>query len=177
MAALYYSALDLAAIIRSMDLGYRAQSELLDQVWENERAFIQKEYLDNKRQMIMDVFYWLTYLSDKPSIDAEFPVIQRDIAAGGGKLAAEAYTADGSCLDLFFKNARIRILYSGGKPYVRVKRRTLMKQYGYRRMSPNLVEYLHQCIYFYHLQPYVRDRIKCRIEDVGIDEMIVFRIM
>ncbi len=32
-------------------------------------------------------------------------------------------------------------------------------------------------IYFYHLQPYVRDYAECQIEDVGIDEMIVFRVI
>ena len=58
-----------------------------------------------------------------------------------------------------------------------VKRRTLMGKYGYKRLSPALAEYFHQCTYFYHLQSYVRDYVECRIEDVGIDEMIVFRVI
>ncbi len=121
--------------------------------------------------MILDVSYWLTYFSDKPAIDAEFSMIQRDVKATGSELEADAYITDTSGLNLFFKSARLRILYGGGKPYVQVKRRRLMGKYGYKRMSPTLVNY------FYHLQPYMRDFVECQIEDVGIDEMIVFRIV
>lgn len=177
MEELCYSALDVAAVITGMELGCQAQAKFLERVWENERPFIQKDYRSNKRQMILDVSYWLTYFSDKPAIDAEFPIIQKDAQTAGRALEADAYTTETSGLDLFFKSARLRILYGGGKPYVRVKRRTLMGKYGYKRLSPGLVEYFHQCTYFYHLQPYVKDYVECRIEDVGIDEMIVLRVI
>ena len=75
MDKLCFSALDLAAIISSMGLGCRATADFLEQVWEGERPFLQKVYRENKRQLILDTNYWLTYLSDKPAIDAEFPVI------------------------------------------------------------------------------------------------------
>lgn len=177
MEELCYSALDIAAVIAGMELGCQAQAEFLDRVWENERPYIQKNYRSNKRQMILDVSYWLTYFGDKPAIDAEFPIVQKDAQTAGRALEADAYTTETSGLDLFFKSARLRILDGGGKPYVRVKRRTLMGKYGYKRLSPGLIEYFHQCTYFYHLQPYVKDYVECRIEDVGIDEMIVLRVI
>lgn len=176
MEELCYSALDLAAIISSMGMGCRATADFLEQIWEGERPFLQKIYRENKRQMILDVNYWLTYLSDKPAIDAEFPVIQRDALLLGSELSDDAYLGDCSNLDLFFKSARLRILYGGGRDYVRIKRRTLMARYGYKRLSPTLVEYFNRCTYFYHLQPYVRDWIKCQIEDVKIDEILIFRV-
>lgn len=126
--------------------------------------------------MILDTNYWLTYLSDKPAIDAEFPVTQQDALTLGNELSTDAYTGDFTGLDLFFKSARLRILYEGGKGYIRIKRRTLMARYGYKRMSSALVDHFNRCIYFYHLQPYVRGRVECQIADVGIDEMIVFRV-
>jgi len=177
MEELCYTPLDLAAVISSMGLGCQAQTAFLDRVWENERPFLQKDYRDNRRRLILDVSYWLTYFSDKPAIDAEFPMIQRDVRTTGREIEADSYITDTSGLDLFFKSARLRILYGGGKPYVRVKRRTLMGKYGYRRMSPVLLEYFHQCIYFYHLQPYIRDHVECQIEEVGMDEMMIFRVV
>lgn len=177
MEELCYSALDLAVIIRGMGMGCRATADFQERVWEGERPFLQKMYRENKRQLILDTSYWLTYLSDKPSIDTEFPIIQKDAFALGNELSADAYVGDCSDLDLFFKNARLRILYGGGKDYVRIKRRTLMARYGYRRLSPALVEHFNRCTYFYHLQPYVRDGVECRIENTGIDEMIIFRIV
>jgi len=177
MEGLCYSALDIAVIISGMDLGCRETANILEQIWENERPFLQKDYRNNKRRLLSETNYWLTYLTNKAVIDAEFPMIQRDVEATGGELEADAYITDVSGLNLFFKNARLRILYGGGNPYVRVKRRTLMETYGYKRLSPALVEYFHQCVFFYHLQPYVRDYVECQIEDVGIDDMVVFRIV
>lgn len=177
MEELCYSALDLAAIISSMGMGCRATADFLEQVWKGERPFLQKIYRENKRQLILDVNYWLTYLSDKPAIDAEFPMIQKDALALGNELPADTYVGDRSGLDLFFKSARLRILYGGGREYITIKRRTLMAKYGYKRLSPVLVEYFNQCTYFYHLQPYMRDWIECRIEEVGIDERIIFRLI
>lgn len=50
-----------------------------------------------------------------------------------------------------------------------------MARYGYKRLSPTLVEHFNRCTYFYHLQPYVRDWVECNIEETEIDEMIIFR--
>ena len=177
MEELCYGALDLAAIISGMELGCRATADFIERIWEGERPFLQKMYRENKRRLILDTNYWLTYLSDKPAIDAEFPVIQRDALAMGNELPVDAYTDNCTGLDLFFKSVRLRILYGNGKNYVRIKRRTLMARYGYKRMSLALSEHFDRCIYFYHLQPYVRDYIECRIEKTGIDEMIVFRVV
>lgn len=102
MEELCYSALDLAAIIGGMELGCRATADFLEQVWERERPFLQKIYRENKRKLILDTSYWLTYLSDKPAIDAEFPIIQRDALALGSEFSSDTYTNDSSSLDLFF---------------------------------------------------------------------------
>lgn len=177
MEELCYSALDLAVIISGMGLGCRATADFLERVWKGEQPFLYAFYRDNKRQLILDTSYWLTYLSDKPAIDAEFPVIQKDALALGSELEVDAYVEDHADLDLFFKNTRLRILYGGSKNYACIKRRTLMARYGYKRLSPALVEYFDRCLYFYHLQPYVRDGVPCRIEETGIDEMIVFRVV
>lgn len=95
MEELCYSALDIAAVISSMGFGCQTQAEFLNQIWENERPFLQKDYRDNKRQMILDISYWLTYFSDKPTIDAEFPVIQKDAQTVGRELEADAYIISG----------------------------------------------------------------------------------
>ncbi len=177
MEELCYSSLDLAIIISGMGLGCRATADFLERVWEGQRPFLQKMYRENKRQLILDTSYWLTYLSDKPAIDAEFPIIKKDALALGSQLPIEAYVGDCSSLDLFFKNTRLRILYGSGKDYVRIKRRTLMARYGYKRLSPALVEHFSRCTCFYHLQPYVRDGVECRIEDIDIGEMLIFRVV
>ena len=175
MDELCYSALDIAIVLNGLELDCQGETAFLNRVWEYERSFLQRRYRSDKGKWLLNVRHWSHYLYDKYSIDAEFPAIQRDVLSSGGNLQEEEFTSDFSDMELFFKNARLRILYGPGKDYIRVKRRTLMARYGYKRLSPALLEYFNRCIYFYHLQPYVRDGIKCQIEETGIDEMIIFR--
>jgi len=127
---LYYSALDLAAIISSLNLGFREETDLLKKIWYHDREYILPEYRNNKRKFILDVYYWLNYLYDKPAIDAEFPAISKDFSAVGKQLEISDYTSEIIGLDLFFKSVRMKILFIGAQNYVRIKLRTLLKQYG-----------------------------------------------
>lgn len=177
MRELYYSALDLAAIVSSVDLGCRAEADLLEKIWQYDRAYLLAEHRDNKRKFILDVSYWGDYLQDKPTIDAEFPAITKDSLSAGNNLNTSDFICEASDLDLFFKNLRIKILFLGRKNYVIIKLRTLLKRYGYQRRSQKLMQYINECIYFYHIKPYVRGGVECVIETISIDEMITFRVL
>ena len=78
MQELYYSALDIAVIVSSMQLGCRDESRILDQIWEGEKAFLDTPYRANQRKFILDTYHWLQYFYDKPIIDREFPDAYRE---------------------------------------------------------------------------------------------------
>jgi hypothetical protein len=177
MQELCYSALDYAAIFSGMGLGSRAESELLDQIWECERAFLAPEYRYDRRRLILDTMYWTHYLADKPALDSEFPAIAKDFEHISGEFRCEAYFSDEYDLDLFFKSARLRILYGTSNGYIRLKLRTLLKVYGYKRRSSQLVERMKCCMAFYHIDATLRDGVFCRIDDIGLDEMLTLRIV
>lgn len=177
MRGLCYSALDLAAILSGMELGSRAESELLDQIWQNERAFLAPEYRNDRRKLILDTMYWTHYFSDKPILDSEFPAIARDFEHISGEFNKEAFFYDEYDLDLFFKSVRLRILYDGKKDYIRLKLRTLLRVYGYKRRSTQLVERINHCLYFYHIEAALRGGVPCRIDEIGIDEMLTLRVI
>ncbi|MDD4510784.1 MAG: hypothetical protein PHY23_07785 [Oscillospiraceae bacterium] len=177
MRGMCFSALDLAAILSGMELGSRAESEFLDRIWDNERAFLAPEYRCNRRMLILDMMYWTHYFSDKMALDNEFPAIAKDFEHISGEFRREAYFYDGYDLDLFFKNARLRILYGGKQDYIRLKLRTLLKEYGYKRRSNQLIERISRCMYFYHIEATLRGSTPCRIDEIGIDEMLTFRVV
>lgn len=175
MEDLRYSALDLAAVMVSRRLDAEEQAEFLERVWRQERLYLRREYREDKRRLVLETFYWQSYLADQPAMDAEFPIVQRDAAAAGGVLRAEDYTGADAGLALFFKSVRLRCRCLGAGE-VRIKRRTLLKRCGYRRLSPGLADFFRRCLEFYRLQVYVRGRIECRIEDAGMEDMLVFRL-
>ena len=160
-----------------MELNCRAESQIIDIIWEGERVFLSPEYRKNQKKFILDVRYWLNYFYQKPILDKEFPAIQKDIADTKKSFDKEQYVSDFSNLDLFFKNIRIRILYSSGNGYVRLKLRTLLKEYGYQRRSKLLVEHINRCMLFYHLEATLRGGVSCCIEEAGLDDMLTFRVI
>ena len=177
MQGLYYTALDIAVIVSSMQLGCRDEIRILDLIWEGEKSFLDIPYRKNQLKFILDTYYWMQYFYNKTVIDKEFPAIQKDLAYSNRTLSTEQLTSDFSNLDLFFKSIRIRILYGNGNNYVRIKLRTLLKQYGYKRRSQLLLGHIKQCMLFYHLETALRGGAPCSIEDADLDQMLIFRVV
>ena len=177
MKELLYSALDLAAIISSMELGCQEESRIIDSIWEGENSFLAVPYHTAKRKFILDVRYWMHYFYEKPILAREFPAIQKDLKYGEHAVNMEQYISDYSNLDLFFKNVRIRILYGKGNDYIRIKLRSLLAQYGYQRRSKLLLQHINRCMQFYHLDATLRGGVPCNIETCGLDKMLTFRVI
>lgn len=173
---LSYTALDLALLLNHRDLGAREEAALLEKIWAEGQPFLAPDLVKSRRTFLLDVAYWSLYLREKPWIDREFPIIQRDAADCGAYLSEESFLSDFSDLDLYFKEVRYRLRFFSDCGYVRIKLRTLLKQYGYRRRSAKLLEHLEQCMAFYHLQPYLRGGIPCKLSEISVDEMVVFRL-
>lgn len=177
MKELLYTALDVAAIISNMELGCQAESQMIDKIWEGEQTFLQPQYRGHQRQFILDVRYWLNYFYDKPILDKEFPILQRDVMSQDMVLDSSQFTHDCSDLDLFFKQVRIRILYGGGQPFVRLKMRTLIREYGYKARSKALMEHINRNLLFYHLEGCLRGETNCDLKEIKLDQMITFRVV
>ncbi len=78
--------------------------------------------------------------------------------------------------DLFFAIMRLRILYTREKEYIRMKLRTLLNYYGYKRRSDAIVAHMERCLISYRIQPYLRGYELCDIKDIDLDDMITFRV-
>ena len=113
---------------------------------------------------------------DKDAIDEELVAIQRDLKHSDRTLQLDQLSGYFSDFDIFFKNCRIKILY-GGIDYVSIKLRVLLERYGYKRRSSLIVQYIKHCLIFYHLEVTIYGRGSCDIEIVGIDEMLMFRVI
>lgn len=173
---LYYDAYSLALFIVSHEMGSRRTMDFLEKVYAEEKGFLHPDYLQDKKTYLSDTLYWMEYLIDKDTLDAEFPVVEKDFNATGKTFVRESMMSEYPDIDLFFMFMRLRILYVDTQDYERMKLRTLLHRYGYKRRSPAIVDHINTCLIFYHIQPYLRGYERCEIEKVDIDDMITFRI-
>ncbi len=176
MMELYYDSYSVAYFVVSQEMGSKTQMEFLEDLYQHEYAYLHPVYKEDKKDFVSDVLYWTDYLIDKDKLDKEFPVVEKDFKATGRQFIRENLMSDYPEFDLFFMIMRLRILYTGEKDYIRMKLRTLLRHYGYKRRSDAIVTHMERCMFFYHIQPYLRGYEQCEITDIGLDDMITFRV-
>ena len=173
MKELFYTAIDVACIINNFDFTESFSAELIYKLWNEEKNFLAPEYRNDYRKWFLDIRYWSNYFYDKVTFDKEFPAIQKDC---GDLLEEKNFLEDDFNLDLFFKSLRIKILYVGEKNYSRLKLRTLLSTYGYKRRSKEFIAYVKKCLAFYHIQTSFHGEI-CDVAEIKLDAMITFRVL
>lgn len=176
MIELYYDAYSVACFAVSYEMGSRTQMEFFENLYEREYEYLHPAYKGNKRRFIADVLYWTDYLVDKEKLDREFPVVERDFHAAGREFVRENLISEYPEFDLFFMFLRLRILYIEKQKYVRMKLRTLLRSYGYKRRSAAITLHIRDCMMFYHIRSYLRNWEECDLKYVELDDMITFRI-
>ena len=60
--------------------------------------------------------------------------------------------------------------------YHRIKLRTLLKDFGYKRRSAALMESINRTMQALHLQAYLKQYEPCDLAEIPIDQMVVIRI-
>ena len=75
----------------------------------------------------------------------------------------------------YFKFTRLSLLYSGIE-YRRLKLRTLLKVFGYRRRSEQLMQKIHAAMDSLQLQAYLKGYVACDLAEIQIDQMVMIRL-
>lgn len=173
-----YDPVSIAYFIDSRNLGTRSQMELLERIRSEDAAFLLPDYRDDKKRFFSDTLYWVNYLVDKVTLDAEYPAIEKDFRQMGREISREGFLlSDYANVDLFFMSMRLQIRFTGIQNYVRKKMRTVLKSYGYKRRTAALMEHMRDCMMFYHIQTYLSGERECDIREINLDDMITFRLI
>ncbi len=172
-----YSPYELALIFRYYAIDVVRIVEISENIYRYDNAFIQPEYRHNQKKFILDVMDKVNYLNNQAQFELEKADVDKDLSDfglvndnGNGDLEEKVF-------HLAFKELRIRILYINKQGYAKVKLRTLLFRLGYKKRSPVVINYIIDCLWFYHISVSLRDNTPCEIGKIGLDEMIVFRVV
>ena len=58
-----------------------------------------------------------------------------------------------------------------------MKLRTLLNKLGYKKRSAMIINYIIDCLLFYHISVSLKSNVKCDIEQVNLDKLLTFRII
>lgn len=168
---------DLAIIFDQLNLGFRRQMWIVNDLWENNKWILPRKYRgkNKKKKYIEDVLYQVDYLYQKDEVDESIDTIRKNAEELGYKVNAEQLTDDYSEISEYFKMLWIRLMYISQSDYTRAKIRTVLEKYNYKRRTERFCEYFEECLYFYRLLPTVNGE-ECDIRTVPLDTMITYRL-
>ena len=175
--------LEMACIEESIGLAIKDTYALERLVWTFEKNLLPEIYRDNLKNWMLAVHFCGAYLHDRAALASEFPLIARELQEINAKNDLNLLRAKQALfemefyeLEFYLKRMRIVILYHGKQDYVRVKLKTLLRAYGYRRRSAKLMTFLKQGMERYGLVSFLRGNQRCDIEEIRLDDMISFRV-
>ncbi|MBO6310703.1 MAG: hypothetical protein J6N70_18070 [Oribacterium sp.] len=175
MKSYLYTPFELALIIQYHHMDSERYIELLQNIFRHDNIFIQPEYRHDQKGFILAVMDKLDYLNDPDAYMSELSEIEKDMNDLGLKNNSASGDTDHGFSHLIFKELRIRIQYINQKGIAKMKLRTLLLNLGYKRRSQNVMRYINDCLLFYHIETTLKRKVHCIIDNVKMDDVIVFR--
>ncbi|MGN0606317.1 MAG: hypothetical protein ACI4JM_07325 [Oscillospiraceae bacterium] len=172
-----YSPYELALIIQFYGMDIVTAIQLLNDIFKYDNAFIYSEYRSNQKKFVLDVMAQINSINNHEQFENEKYYIEKDMEQLGLLNGSENNEEESMLHHLIFKELRIRILYVNQKKFAKMKLRTLLSELGYKRRSQNNIAYIRECMLFYHIDVFLKGNVYCDIENVDIDDMLVFRVI
>lgn len=152
-------------------------TEFLNNIFKYDNAFIEIKYRHEQKQFMLDVMECVNYINNQKQFDMEANALNKDMEDFG--LQNEILN-DKEILNVYhlvFKELRLKILYINTNGYTKMKMRTLISRLGYKKRSPQLVNYIYDCLLFYHISVTLKENVDCDIESVELDRQVIFRVI
>lgn len=171
MSYSYYTPEIIAYYFYKNDYGINEVYDSIKKLYESDFIFIDPAYKSNKEKFKTNIMNYLDYLDDKE----EYLKNIEDVKIYYDELNIELEDVPQlSSIDYFFITVRLDKIFSN-KNFKRIKLRTLLKEYGYKRRSDNFILHIYACMLFYHIKGYYNNE-EINLFDLNIDNMITFKI-
>lgn len=76
----------------------------------------------------------------------------------------------------YFKVIKLRLLYQEECPFVRLKLRTILKEFKYKRRSEKLMNEIQEILNQLQLETYLKGYITCSVKEIDLDDYIMIRL-
>lgn len=162
---------DIAVYLFLENASHKRENEILWDLFENHNQMIVRDY----RKF---------YLHFKQSVMNLLTIFELDDASYNGAELILMETEHGNlysdeevdCFGAYFKLIWLQLTYSGIF-YRKIKLRNLLRDFGYKRRTVQLVNSINNALNALRLKTYQRDYEECDICNAGLDDMIIIRLM
>lgn len=79
-------------------------------------------------------------------------------------------------LRAYFKVIKLRLLYQNECQFVRLKLRTILKEFKYKRRSEKLMNEIQNILDEFELKTYLKGHMTCSVKEIDLDDFIMIRL-
>lgn len=161
---------DVAIYLFLEDFSHKRENEILSDLFENQKEMIAYEYRGDYlwfKQCVMNLIN-LYELDDKTYNEAELILLEIDASAINEK-------NDVDCFGGYFKIIKLQLMYSGIS-YRKLKLRTLLRDFGYKRRTEALISNMCNALRALGMETYLKNHKKCDLNKAKLDDMVIIRM-
>ncbi|WP_312652595.1 hypothetical protein [Proteiniclasticum sp.] len=167
------TAFDVAVYIKTANFPIKQEYGILESIWERREELLAAKYKAEKKQFLNLIRHEMNKLDGSLDYVDEINYILKEM---GSKYLLCDQEFEQDVIASYFKVIKIQLLLTPGKKYCRIKLRTIIRSFGYKRRTASLVEYMNKTINALGLKTYVRGLERCNIRDVSLDQVIIVRL-
>lgn len=174
MSKYLYSPLDIALFFNYCDFTLSEEKIIKDELWENRNILLEPIYRKDKYKFINKINLYMEMLDEDYS--NEFETINRVLREFGSKNELGEIDYDDNYIESYFRFVKLRLTYVYGCDYVRLKFRTLLKEFGYKRRTKEIVNSIKRSMKNLKLECHLKGYEPCDVGDTKLDHMIMIRL-
>jgi len=173
-----YTPYELALIIYFYRMNSVDSVVFLENIFKFDNAFIESKYRHEQKKFMLDVMNMMNYLSNQEQFALETNAINQDMNDFGLKNNIQNNSfSELNVHNMIFKEMRLKIQYINKNGYTKMKLRTLINKLGYKKRSPVIINYILDCLLFYHISVSLKNNVQCDIAQENLDKLLTFRII
>ncbi len=168
-----YTPFDVAVYFNSANLTISEEQLILMSLWEQREALIWYQYRKEKKHFLHSVKHELHNIEGTLDCADELNLILREM---GSKFSLGESNYEQGVIESYFKIFKLRLTYTPGTDFCKIKLRNLIGRFGYKRRTASLVDCINRTIKSLGLKVYLRGWEPCDIGIVPLDDIIIVRL-
>lgn len=163
---------DLAVYFLISDFPVSEEKRILESLWEQQNSAILPKHRTSKKLFRNSVYNDLAmYDCTLDELD-ELNLLMQDMHY----CYVDGSVNEQGVIEGFFKIIKLQLTYTPNTDFRKIKLRTLLGRFGYKRRSANLISYIDEALKSLRLVTYLRGYVPCDIAEIKIDDTIIIRL-
>ena len=175
MSKYLYTPKDIAIFFNYSDFRKSDEKIVREDLWENRNMVLEPKYRKDKKKFINEISKYMVILSLK-EYKKELEEINIIFEELGSEYEMNLLEREEYYVEAFFRFIKLRLTYIENCSFIKIKLRTLLRNFGYKRRSENIVENIKRTMKSLRLECYLRDYQLCDINEIDIDDTIIIRL-